>query len=97
MDENREERTPSIRGAFRDEAPEETADVVDTILDKPAVVEAPDTPEPDEPDTRDEQADGEWTIVEEEPPALTPEESASLDSDSFWDEFNRLDSRRRES
>ena len=95
MDETREEGGPSIRGAFRDKAPEETADVVDAILEKSAVVEDPDMPEPDAPDTRDEQADGEWTIVEE-PPALTPEESARLDSDSFWDEFNRLDSRRRE-
>ena len=90
MDENREERTPSIRGAFRDKAPEETADVVDTILEKPAVVEDLDTPEPDAPDTRDEQADGAWTIVEEEPPALTPEESANLDRDSLWDEIDRL-------
>ena len=70
--------------------PEEPADVVDTILDKPAVVEAPDMPEPDAPDARDEQADGAWTIVEEEPPALTPEESANLDRDSLWDKLDRL-------
>lgn len=70
--------------------PEETADVVDTILETPAVVEDLDTPEPDEPDTNDEQADGAWTIVEEEPPALTPEESANLDRDSLWDKLDRL-------
>lgn len=91
MDETREEGGPSIRGAFRDKAPEETADVVDTILEKPAVVEAPDTPEPDAPDTRDEQTDDKWEVVEEPPeltpeePALTPEESTNLDNESFWD------------
>ena len=84
MDETREERTSSIHGAFRDKAPEETADVVDTVLEKPAVVEDPDT---QEPDMRDEQADGAWTIVEEEPPALTSEESADLDRESLWDTF----------
>lgn len=84
MDETHEEGGPSIRGAFRDKVPEETADVVDTILKKPAVVEAHDTPEPDSPDTRDEQADDKWEVVEE-PPALTPEESAALDNDSFWE------------
>lgn len=81
MDETREEGGPSIRGAFRDKTPEETADVVDTILEKPAVVEAHDTPEPD---MRDEQTDDKWEVVEE-PPALTPEESANLDNESFWD------------
>lgn len=86
MDETREEGDPSIRSAFRDKAPEETADVVDAILEKPTVVEAPDTPEPDAPDTRDEQADSAWTIAEESP-ALTPEESANLDRESFWDTF----------
>ena len=91
MDETREEGGPSIRGAFRDKAPEETADVVDTILEKPAVVEAPDTPEPDAPDTRDEQTDDKWEVVEEPPeltpeePALTPEESTVLDDASFWE------------
>ena len=88
MDETREEGGPSIRGAFRDKAPEETADVVDTILEKPAVVEAHDTPEPD---TRDERTGDKWEVVEEPPalspeePALTPEESANLDNESFWD------------
>lgn len=88
MDETREEGGPSIRGAFRDKAPEETADVVDTILEKPAVVEAHDTPEPD---TRDERTGDKWEVVEEPPaltpeePALTPEESADLDRNSFWD------------
>ena len=88
MDETREEGGPSIRGAFRDKAPEETADVVDTILEKPAVVEAHDTPEPD---TRDEQTGDKWEVVEEPPaltpeePALTPEESTNLDNESFWD------------
>lgn len=91
MDETREEGGPSIRGAFRDKAPEETADVVDTILDKPAVVEAPDTPEPDTLDTRDEQTGDKWEVVEEPPeltpeePALTPEESTVLDDASFWE------------
>ena len=91
MDETREEGGPSIRGAFRDKAPEETADVVDTILEKPAVVEAPDTPEPDAPDTRDEQTGDKWEVVEEPPeltpeePALTPEESTVLDDASFWE------------
>lgn len=89
MDETREEGGPSIRGAFRDKAPEETADVVDTILDKPAVVEAPDTPEPDTLDTRDEQTGDKWEVVEE-PPALTPEESANLDSDAFWDKIDEI-------
>lgn len=89
MDETREEGGPSIRGAFRDKAPEETADVVDTILKKPAVVEAPDTPEPDAPDTRDEQTGDKWEVVEE-PPALTPEESANLDSDAFWDKIDEI-------
>ena len=88
MDETREEGGPSIRGAFRDKAPEETADVVDTILEKPAVVEAHDTPEPD---TRDERTGDKWEVVEEPPaltpeePALTPEESTNLDNESFWD------------
>lgn len=88
MDETREEGGPSIRGAFRDKAPEETADVVDTILEEPAVVEAHDTPEPD---TRDERTGDKWEVVEEPPalspeePALTPEESANLDNESFWD------------
>lgn len=86
MDETREEGDPSIRSVFRDKAPEETVDVVDAILEKPTVVEAPDTPEPDAPDTRDEQADSAWTIAEESP-ALTPEESANLDRESFWDTF----------
>ena len=95
MDETREEGGPSIRGAFRDKAPEETADVVDTILDKPAVVEAPDTPEPDTLDTRDEQTGDKWEVVEE-PPALTPEESANLDSDAFWDKIDEIIYRRRE-
>ncbi|MBF1673551.1 MAG: hypothetical protein HXO65_05010 [Rothia mucilaginosa] len=91
MDETREEGGPSIRGAFRDKAPEETADVVDTILEKPAVVEAPDTPEPDTLDTRDEQTGDKWEVVEEPPeltpeePALTPEESTVLDDASFWE------------
>ena len=91
MDETREEGGPSIRGAFRDKAPEETADVVDTILEKPVVVEAHDTPESDAPDTRDEQTGDKWEVVEEPPalspeePALTPEESANLDNESFWD------------
>lgn len=89
MDETREEGGPSIRGAFRDKAPEETADVVDTILETPAVVEDLDTPEPDEPDARDEQTGDKWEVVEE-PPALTPEESASLDSDSFWDKIDEI-------
>lgn len=86
MDETREEGGPSIRGAFRDKAPEETADVVDTILEKPAVVEAHDTP-----DTRDERTGDKWEVVEEPPaltpeePALTPEESTNLDNESFWD------------
>lgn len=88
MDETREEGGPSIRGAFRDKAPEETADVVDTILEEPAVVEAHDTPEPD---TRDERTGDKWEVVEEPPalspeePALTPEESTNLDNESFWD------------
>lgn len=88
MDETREEGGPSIRGAFRDKAPEETADVVDTILEKPAVVEAHDTPEPD---TRDERTGDKWEVMEEPPaltpeePALTPEESTNLDNESFWD------------
>ena len=88
MDETREEGGPSIRGAFRDKAPEETADVVDTILEEPAVVEAPDTPEPD---TRDERTGDKWEVVEEPPeltpeePALTPEESTVLDDASFWE------------
>lgn len=88
MDETREEGGPSIRGAFRYKAPEETADVVDTILEKPAVVEAHDTPEPD---TRDERTGDKWEVVEEPPaltpeePALTPEESTNLDNESFWD------------
>lgn len=91
MDETREEGGPSIRGAFRDKAPEETADVVDTILEKPVVVEAHDTPESDAPDTRDERTGDKWEVVEEPPalspeePALTPEESANLDNESFWD------------
>lgn len=91
MDETREEGGPSIRGAFRDKAPEETADVVDTILEKPVVVEAHDTPESDTLDTRDERTGDKWEVVEEPPaltpeePALTPEESANLDNESFWD------------
>lgn len=91
MDETREEGGPSIRGAFRDKAPEETADVVDTILEKPAVVEDLDMPEPDAPDMRDEQTGDKWEVVEEPPaltpeePALTPEESTNLDNESFWD------------
>ena len=91
MDETREEGGPSIRGAFRDKAPEETADVVDTILEKPAVVEAHDTPEPDTLDTRDERTGDKWEVMEEPPaltpeePALTPEESTNLDNESFWD------------
>ena len=86
-DENREERTSSIRGAFRDKDPEETSGVVDTMPETPTVTEIPDTQEPDTLDARDKQADGAWTIVEEEPPALTPEESANLDDESFWDTF----------
>lgn len=86
-DENREERTSSIRGAFRDKDPEETSGVVDTMPETPTVTEVPDTQEPDTLDARDKQADGAWTIVEEEPPALTPEESANLDDESFWDTF----------
>ena len=88
MDETREEGGPSIRGAFRDKAPEETADVVDAILEKSVVVEAHDTPEPD---TRDERTGDKWEVVEEPPaltpeePALTPEESTNLDNESFWD------------
>lgn len=88
MDETREEGGPSIRGAFRDKAPEETADVVDAILEKSVVVEAHDTPEPD---TRDERTGDKWDVVEEPPaltpeePALTPEESTNLDNESFWD------------
>lgn len=91
MDETREEGGPSIRGAFRDKAPEETADVVDTILEKPAVVEAHDTPEPDTLDMRDERTGDKWEVMEEPPaltpeePALTPEESTNLDNESFWD------------
>lgn len=86
-DENREERTSSIRGAFRDKDPEETSGVVDTMPETPTVTEIPDTQEPGTLDARDKQADGAWTIVEEEPPALTPEESANLDDESFWDTF----------
>lgn len=86
-DETREERTSSIRGAFRDKDPEETSGVVDTMPETPTVTEVPDTQEPDTLDARDKQADGAWTIVEEEPPALTPEESANLDDESFWDTF----------
>lgn len=86
-DENREERTSSIRGAFRDKDPEETSGVVDTMPETPTVTEVPDTQEPGTLDARDKQADGAWTIVEEEPPALTPEESANLDDESFWDTF----------
>lgn len=89
MDETREEGGPSIRGAFRDKAPEETVDVVDAILEEPAVVEARDTPEPDTLDTRDEQTGDKWEVVEE-PPALTPEESANLDSDAFWDKIDEI-------
>lgn len=86
-DETREERTSSIRGAFRDKDPEETSGVVDTMPETPTVTEIPDTQEPGTLDARDKQADGAWTIVEEEPPALTPEESANLDDESFWDTF----------